>query len=66
MAMGKGMPVTTTWMGTVQAWAEGVAGRPVRIRIQWERSREAGEPENWAAGESAWVRDYLQQKSVGT
>lgn len=27
MAMGKGMPVTTTWMGMVQAWAEEGRGR---------------------------------------
>lgn len=35
MATGKGMPVTTTWMGMVQAWAEGGRG--------WE----AEKPEDW-------------------
>lgn len=43
MAMGKGMPVTTTWMGMVQAWAEEGRGRETLKNLDvWERGREAG------------------------
>lgn len=39
--MGKGMPVTTTWMGMVQTWAEGV-GDPSEFGRSGNEARRLG------------------------
>lgn len=42
MAMEKETPATTMWMGMVQAWAQGMAGRAIGMRQGGGKSVQLG------------------------